>query len=90
MTYHDMQPDHDRASGEQDDILAIPTEQEIEHLKQNSDQSELSQQEIEQAKGLDKDATAKAQGKTPLPAGERQDEDDDDDLLRADMVNAGD
>jgi hypothetical protein len=74
--------------------LNVPSREELNRLAQQSDQSHISEQELEQSIGrYDESVRNPVDGDIPLPTGERQDEDplpDDDDLLRHDMVNAGD
>ena len=75
--------------------LNVPTREQLQHMTRNSDQVEISQQEIEQTVGHhDESDENAADGDIPLPAGFRQDElghdgESNDDLLRADMVNGG-
>lgn len=80
------------------DTLALPTQAQRTRMARGSDQTEISQQEIEQTVGQDDQSEENAtEGDIPLPAGHRQDDapghddlDSTEDLLRADMVNAGD
>ena len=77
--------------------LPVPTRGQLDEMAETSDQSELSQQELETGNDtLDAGTTAQAQGHISTPTGLRQDEADaqgftaDDDILRADMVSGGD
>lgn len=94
-----MQPkEHENAGQQNADTLALPTQEQLARMTRNSDQSEISQQEIEQTVGrYDESQENVTDGDIPLPAGHRQDDapdhddlDSTDDLLRADMVNGGD
>ena len=66
-------------------VIPVPSQDELDHLAQNSDQSDLSEQAIEHATGRDPVLEA-----GPLPAGQKQDEETEEDIIRADMVQPGD